>query len=140
MDENENKTNTVNTDFKIEFNDHFKMPIYFNEQKVSLKENIITDLELINSIDSSSNPIYSYVFDNSNTFSKKCIEQVTQYYTTDVEFLKDTQKLIKTYKKLPENNNDNNDNIDSSKYTNISEIWNEIKHDLPISGFSVPVS
>ena len=126
MDETENK---VNTDHVIEFNDHFKMPIYFNEQKVELKENIITDLELINSIDSSSNPIYSYVFDNSNTFSKKCIEQVTQYYTTDVDFLKDTQKLIKTYKKLPENENNNENVNNSSKYTNIIETWNEIKHD-----------
>ena len=125
MENNFETENKANTEHIIEFNDHFKMPIYFNEQKVSLKENIIIDLELINSIDSSSNPIYSYVFDNSNTFSKKCIEQVTQYYTTDVEFLKDTQKLIKTYKKSPENNNDNT----SSKYTNISEIWNEIKHD-----------
>ena len=129
MDETENK---VNTDYKIEFNNHFKMPIYYNEQKVSIKENIITDLELINSIDSSSNPIYSYVFDNSNTFSKKCIEQVTQYYTTDVDFLKDTQQLIKTYKKTPENDNSNNTNTNNSisnKYTNISEIWNEIKND-----------
>ena len=65
------------------------MPIYYNNQKIELKQNIITDLELVNSIDSSSNPIYSYVFDNSNTFSKKCIEQVTQYYTTDIDFLKD---------------------------------------------------
>ena len=68
--ENNETENKTNTDHIIEFNDHFKMPIYFNEQKVSLKENIITDLELINSIDSSSNPIYSYLFDNSNTFSK----------------------------------------------------------------------
>ena len=113
-----------NTDYKIEFNDHFKMPIYYNEQKVSIKENIITDLELINSIDSSSNPIYSYVFDNSNTFSKKCIEQVTQYYTTDVDFLKDNQTLIKTYKKLPNNTDDV-----SPKYTNIIQMWSEIKND-----------
>jgi hypothetical protein len=124
MDETENK---VNTDCVIEFNEHFKMPIYFNDQKVSLKENIITDLELINTIDSSSNSIYSYVFDNSNTFSKKCIDQVTQYYTTDVDFLKDTQKLIKTYKKIPENDNNNSNN--SSKYTKITEIWKEIKND-----------
>jgi hypothetical protein len=126
MDETENKKNTEHI---IEFNDHFKMPIYFNEQKVSLKENIITDLELINSIDSSSNPIYSYVFDNSNTFSKKCIDQVTQYYTTDIEFLKDTQKLMKTYKKLPENDDKIISDKISSKYTNIIEIWNEIKND-----------
>ena len=123
----EQEKNNENIDYKIEFNEYFKMPIYYNEQKVLLKENIITDLELINSIDSSSNPIYSYVFDNSNTFSKKCIEQVTQYYTTDVEFLKDTQKLIKTYKKLPKNENKNeNENDKLTKYSNIIEIWNEI--------------
>ena len=118
--DNENKKS-----YEIEFNSHFKMPIYYNELKIDLKQNIITDLELINSVDSSSNPIYSYVFDNSNTFSKKCVEQVTQYYTTDVDFLKDNQKLIKMYKRLP----NDNDYI-SSKYTNIIETWNEIKNDM----------
>jgi hypothetical protein len=119
--DNENKNKIC----EIEFNNHFKMPIYYNELKIDLKQNIITDLELINSVDSSSNPIYSYVFDNSNTFSKKCIEQVTQYYTTDVDFLKDNQKLLKMYKRLP----NNNDYI-SSKYSNIIETWNEIKNDM----------
>jgi len=119
--DNENKNKIC----EIDFNNHFKMPIYYNELKIDLKQNIITDLELINSVDSSSNPIYSYVFDNSNTFSKKCLEQVTQYYTTDVDFLKDNQKLIKMYKRLP----NDNDYI-SSKYTNIIETWNEIKNDM----------
>jgi hypothetical protein len=118
--------NKLDIDHAIEFNEHFKMPIYYNEQKITLKENIITDLELIKSIDSSSNPIYSYVFDNSNTFSNKCIEQVTKYYTTDVDFLRDNQKLIKTYKKLSENNNDSI----LCKYSNITKIWNEIKRDI----------
>ena len=119
--ENENNENE-NNEYKIEFNEYFKLPIYYNEHKKSLKENIITDLELINSIDSSSNSIYSYLFDNSNTFSKKCVEQITQYYTTDVEFLKDNQTLIKSYKKIV---------IDDSltKYSNIIELWNEIKND-----------
>jgi len=122
--------NNKNIDYKIEFNDYFKMPIYYNEQKQSLKENIITDLELINSIDSSSNSIYSYLFDNSNTFSTKCVEQVTEYYTTDINFLKDNQTLIKTYKKIPENINNNDDTHDNStKYTSIIEIWSEIKND-----------
>lgn len=120
--DNENKNKIC----EIDFNNHFKMPIYYNELKIDLKQNIITDLELINSVDSSSNPIYSYVFDNSNTFSKKCLEQVTQYYTTDVDFLKDNQKLIKMYKRLLKNEND----YISSKYTNIIETWNEIKNDM----------
>lgn len=128
--ENENTDNKIN-EYKIEFNEYFKLPIYYNEQKKNLKENIITDLELVTSIDSSSNPIYSYLFDNSNTFSKKCIEQITEYYTTDVDFLKDNQTLIKTYKKIHnnENNNDNDNDNNKTKYTSIIELWSEIKND-----------
>ena len=121
---NDSETNTNNEkkNNKIEFNDHFKIPIYYNEEKVTLKQNIITDLELIKSVDPDSDPIYSYLFDNSNTFSTKCTEQITQYYTTDVVFLKDNQQLIKTYKKIPQKKSED-------KYTSISELWNEIKND-----------
>ena len=118
-----NDSETEKENNKIEFNDHFKIPIYYNEQKVSLKQNIITDLELIKSVDPESKPIYSYLFDNSNTFSTKSIEQITQYYTTDVVFLKDNQQLIKTYKKIPQKNPED-------KYSKISELWNEIKNDM----------
>ena len=38
----------------------FKLPIYYNDKKVELKQNIIDDLELVKTIDTSSNPIYSY--------------------------------------------------------------------------------
>jgi hypothetical protein len=126
--ENENTDNKIN-EYKIEFNEYFKLPIYYNEQKKNLKENIITDLELVTSIDSSSNPIYSYLFDNSNTFSKKCIEQITEYYTTDVDFLKDNQTLIKTYKKIPDNENNNDNENNKTKYTSIIELWSDIKND-----------
>jgi energy-coupling factor transporter ATP-binding protein EcfA2 len=123
MNNNSETENNKTENNKIEFNDHFKIPIYYNEQKVSLKQNIITDLELIKSVDPDSNPIYSYLFDNSNTFSTKSIEQITQYYTTDVVFLKDNQQLIKTYKKIPQQKSED-------KYSNISELWNEIKNDM----------
>ena len=118
-----NDSETEKENNKIEFNDHFKIPIYYNEKKVSLKQNIITDLELIKSVDPESKPIYSYLFDNLNTFSTKSIEQITQYYTTDVVFLKDNQQLIKTYKKIPQKNPED-------KYSKISELWNEIKNDM----------
>jgi hypothetical protein len=120
---NDSEPETNNENNKIEFNEHFKIPIYYNEEKVSLKQNIITDLELIKSVEPDSNPIYSYLFDNSNTFSTKCTEQITQYYTTDVVFLKDNQQLIKTYKKIPQQKSEDN-------YSSISELWNEIKNDL----------
>ena len=70
-------------------NDYFKMPIYFNNNKVELKKNIITDLELINTVDASCNPIYSFCFNNDNIVSNKINEQISKYYTTDINFLKD---------------------------------------------------
>ena len=105
-----------------EINNYFKLPIYYNECKVELKKNIITDLELTSTVDQSCNPIYNYCFNNDNDISKKLIEQLSKYYTTDVEFLKENQTLLKNYKKQ------NNKYTDfSPNYKNIIEIWNELK-------------
>jgi hypothetical protein len=103
-------------------NDHFKVPIYYNTDKIELKSNIITDLELINTVDGSCNPIYSFCFNNDNDVSKTITEQITKYYTTDTFFLKDTQKLIKEYV-APSNKYTQF----SSNYKNIIDIWNELK-------------
>jgi hypothetical protein len=117
---------------KIEnINDHFKLPIHYNKNKTSIKDNIITDLELVNTLDASSNSIYEYFFNYKNPLTEKVINQVTQYYTTDVDFLKDNQKLLKTFRQQPkiqgqtsENNCDKRD-----KYNKMIEAWNEIKGD-----------
>jgi len=105
-------------------NDYFKMPIYYNSEKVELKKNIITDLELINTFDASCNTIYSFCFNNNNDVSKKISEQISQYYTTNIHFLKDNQKLIKEYVA-----NEMSYNELSTNYKNIIEIWNELKID-----------
>ena len=52
-------------------NDHFKMPIYYNKNKSELKKNIISDLELVATVDPSCNSIYSFCFNNDNDISKK---------------------------------------------------------------------
>jgi hypothetical protein len=119
MNEEVSKLNNIN--------DFFKLPIYYNSEKVELKKNIINDLELITAIDQSSNPIYSYYFNNDNDISKKIAEQTATYYTTDISFLKDTQQLLSEYKNLPNKYTDFSPN-----YKNIMEIWNELKID---SGF-----
>jgi hypothetical protein len=110
-----------------EINEYFKMPIYYNEDKVELNKNIIADLELITTIDQSCNPIYTYCFNNDNDVSKKLIEQTTKYYTTDKNFLKENQTLLKDYKGVDKKYTDTVPN-----YKNIIEIWNELKID---SGF-----
>jgi len=50
--------NDVTLNKANEINEFFKMPIYYNANKVELKKNIVTDLELVSTIDQSCNPIY----------------------------------------------------------------------------------
>jgi len=107
-----------------EINNYFKIPIYYNDNKVEINKNIISDLELVNTIDSSSNPIYTYLFDNNNDVSTKINEQISQYYTTDTNFLKDNQILLKEYIPLGVKYTDYSNN-----YKNILNIWNELKID-----------
>jgi len=108
---------------KIEnINDHFKLPIFYNEQKVELKEAIINDLELVSTIDPSGVPIYHHAFNPKSIFSEKNIEQMRNYYTTDVDFLKDSQKLLSERISAKETSIENN-------YTDILEVWKEVKDD-----------
>ncbi len=107
-----------------EINEHFKLPIYYNKKKVEINKNIIDDLELIQVKDSSCNPIYSFCFDNDNDISKKLNEQMCKFYTTDTDFLKDNQNLLKEYKSLNVKYTDY-----STNYLKIVDIWNELKID-----------
>ena len=88
---------TEDSSIVCKINDYFKMPISYIKDKHELKKNISTDLELIETIDSSCNPIYSFCFNTDNDVSKKISEQMINYYTSDINFLKDNQKLIKDY-------------------------------------------
>jgi len=114
--------NTENSSIVCKINDYFKMPISYIKDKHELKKNISTDLELINTVDGSSNPIYSFCLNTDNDVSKKLSEQMINYYTSDVNFLKDNQKLIKDYVKL-----ETKYTIFTPNYKNIVEIWNELK-------------
>ena len=107
-----------------EINDYFKTPIFFNDKKVELNKNIIKDLELIETVDGSCNPIYNFCFNNDNDVSKILNSQLCRYYTTDTEFLKETQTLLQDYKPLGVKYTDYSPN-----YKNIVDIWNELKID-----------
>jgi len=105
-------------------NDHFKLPIYYNTNKMELKKEIRDDLELVQTIDPSGMPMMEYAFQPKTILGKKVLDQFANNYTTDVEHLKDSQKLLKTYK-------DDLETVDvfSPDYKNIMEIWDEIKND-----------
>ena len=106
-------------------NEHFKLPIHYNSSKIRLKQNIIDDLEMVKTVDASSNPIYSFCLDNNSDLSKTIIQQASEYYTTDVSFLKDTQQLLTSYTNLP---NKYTTNV-SNDYSKITAIWNDVKGD-----------
>lgn len=108
-----------------EINSYFKIPLHYNEHKRTLKEHIATDLELVNTLDASCNPIYSFCFDNDNDVSKQINNQIVQTYTTDIDFLTDSQILLSEYKPLSVKYTDY-----SRNYKTILDIWNELKIDI----------
>ena len=101
-------------------NDHFKLPIFYNKNKIELKEEIVNDLELVKTIDLSCNPIYHYAFEPESVFAEQILQQMKKHYTNDTIFLQDSQKLLSTYRRR--------DEIESN-YKNILEVWKEIKDD-----------
>ena len=48
--------------------DHFKIPVFYNKYKLKLNDNIISDLELVDTIDPSGINIYSFAFKSNNCF------------------------------------------------------------------------
>lgn len=97
----------------------FKPPIYYNPKRMELKQHIIDDLELVKTIDASGAPIYSYCLNTENELSVTVAPQLCQYYTTDTDFLKDNQLLLKTYKKQAK----------IASYKEMLDLWKEIKTD-----------
>ena len=71
---------------KYNVNDIFKIPIFYNTNVQKLNDNIINDLELVESINTEESPIYENIFKPSNKLSLQVIKQITNYYTTDVEY------------------------------------------------------
>ena len=106
---------------KIELHDtFFKLPISYIDNKEKIQENIVDDLELHSLKDNSNNSLYHYVFNPQTNFGKKNISSWSEYYTTDQEFLKDSQEFYTSFKSSsPE------DKI--KMFTKIEQTWNDIK-------------
>jgi hypothetical protein len=108
-------------------NEVFTLPIKYNEKVRKLNENIITDLELVKSIDKEEKPIYNYIFKPTNTLGTKVLEEVPKYYTTDIEYLKDTQSLINKFKNIDYKRISESRNFSDSNIEETIAAWEEIK-------------
>ncbi len=107
---------------------YFKLPIYYNEKKRKLNANIIKDLELVKNANSSAFPdmsnnesksMYDHYLNVETPLAATLVDNISEYYTTDVNFLKDNQKVLKHYVRLDESRN----------YKEMIHLWKEIKTD-----------
>jgi hypothetical protein len=94
---------------------HFKLPIHYIEDKIEISSSINDDLELYSESnnDTGENKLYDYVFTPTNPYAKNMIKEWSKYYTYDVNFLKDSQNLIKSLK--------------NQNTTEILTCWDDIK-------------
>lgn len=107
---------------------YFKLPIYYNAKKRKINTNIIKDLELVKSADSSdesdlsnnqSKSMYEHYLNIQTPLASSLVENISEYYTTDSNFLKDNQKILKRFVRLN----------DSRNYEQMINLWKEIKSD-----------
>ena len=120
------------TDIKLNssldnINDIFKIPIIYNNDIKKLNESVVNDLELVNPIDKEDTSIYENIFNPSNKASKKVIEQFASHYTTDTDYLKDTQHLIQSLETEEINTIYNKYNFGNFELNDIVSSWEEIK-------------
>ena len=107
---------------------YFKLPIYYNAKKRKLNANIIKDLELIKNADSiaesdvsnnEAKSMYDHYLNVQTPLASNLVDTLSEYYTTDANFLKDNQKVLKRYVRLDESRN----------YEQMIHLWKEIKGD-----------
>ena len=72
--------------------EYFQLPISFNESKMSVPENVVTDLELQGAKEGKS--LYNSIFECEDIYARATCDMWREYYTHDKVFLKDTQKLL----------------------------------------------
>jgi|TARA_B110001450_G_scaffold134625_1_gene126409 hypothetical protein len=99
---------------------NFKYPIEYLEQKKELTKSIKNDLELLKTYDDKNKPIYEHLLQPTSIVGKKSIERFSNYYTTDIDYLKETQKINSQMDKV---------NIDNALIDKTFNNWNDIKND-----------
>jgi MutS domain V len=123
--ENENKDSRVSLD---NINNIFKIPIFFNDETKKLETNILNDLELVKTNDSNEEqPVYNCIFKPSAESDIHILEQVANYYTTDIQYLKETQKTIENIDVAAVNIIKKKHNIDNYELTKTIGYWKEIR-------------
>ena len=72
--------------------DNFKIPIKYIDN-IPIDQHLITDLELLATVNDDKKPIYHNIFNPTNSLAINSINQ-WDCYTTNIKFLKDSQNYI----------------------------------------------
>jgi len=103
-----------------EIYENFKLPIQYCKNTDEIIGNLDQDLELTKTNVGSEISVYEKILNPQTKIGKKCIQPFSKFYTTDVDYLKDTQKLYKSIDKIE---------IDKSLIENTWDCYNLIKTD-----------
>ena len=100
---------------------NFKFPIEYISEKYKISDNLITDLELLETSEENSKPIYEILFQPKTKIGKQHLKNKwSKYYTTNIDYLKDSQEIYKKISKMELNSDIINETYDS---------WKDIKSD-----------
>ena len=99
---------------------NFKYPIEYLKDTNKINETVKDDLEMIKANDENVKPIYEQYIRPETELGKITLEEMSNYYTTDTDFLKNTQNIIQNVNKIESNNDIVN---------NTYECWNNIKNE-----------
>ena len=121
----------------LNINNVFKIPICYNNKVQKLNENIINELELVKNIDTGTDthkdtdetPIYDCIFKSNDKSSNMIVKQISEYYTTDVDFLTETQELTKLIELQDTNYINNKHTFTDYDLHDVIDIWEDIKND-----------
>jgi hypothetical protein len=97
----------------------FKLPIQYLNEKRELSDSVACDLEL-SVQDISCTTMYHYLLKPKTQFEEKMIPLWVNTYTTNTDFLEETQTVIKSVDSL---------SIESPDYESIMKIWKSTKED-----------
>jgi len=124
----ENTNNSSDPEYKVEktqikMDTNFKLPIaYLEDSEIfPLSEIVANDLELTTS---TSKPMYDYLFQPSHKFAKDMIENWKNKYTTNQEYLKDTQQIVMDMSIYKDSMLSNKYQVN---YDKIISIWEDLK-------------
>jgi len=96
----------------------FRLPLEYNTRKQTIATNIVNELELVQAATEQTPSIYEAMIGPTTTFGKEMVKQLSRHYTTDTDFLRDTQRVLETWK---------DESLVQDDFRDIRAMWSDIR-------------